>query len=98
MVHQPIRTKSGDISMTKLSSMIPVFIFDKVGFSQKNATKNATGVSDESYETHKDDLKSSITTTHNAAEAARSTAVGREEASNAWRGGKPVWGGPSGHN
>ena len=48
-----------------------------------------SGVSDESYDTHFDNLKTNIKTTHDSAETSRSNAVNAEEKSNTWRGVKP---------
>ena len=48
-----------------------------------------SGVADESYDTHFDNLKTHVKTTHDAAETSRTNAVNAEEASNVWRGVKP---------
>ena len=50
-------------------------------------TKN--GVADESYDTHFDNLKTSMKSTHDSAETKRSNAVNAEEKSNNGRGVKP---------
>ncbi len=47
-----------------------------------------SGVDDESYDTHFDNLKNTITTTHRDAERTRTTDVNAQEASDKWRGVK----------
>ena len=46
------------------------------------------GISDESYDTHFDELKNTITTTHRDAERVRTSDVNAQETSDKWRGVK----------
>ena len=58
------------------------------GYPWQNTFAQKAGIEDESYDSHFDSLANSIKSTHDSAQAKRVNAVGREQASNVWRGVK----------